>query len=69
MQTQLISVVFKEFIKKFKYFFDVCSDGFQNELIANIFFRLVSEREEIVGYGKPFKDLIFIVEGEVEMHY
>ena len=65
----MISVVFKGFLKNFRYFFDVCSDGFQNELIANIYFRLVSEGEELIGYGKKLKELIFIFDGDVELHY
>ena len=40
MQTQVMDIVFMDFQKKFKHFFDLCEKGFTNELIINMYARI-----------------------------
>lgn len=39
MQSQIIDLVFVDFQKRFRHFFDLCEKGFLNELIINMYAR------------------------------
>jgi len=39
MQTNLIKIIFRDFLKNFRYFFDSCDEGFINEAVINMYSR------------------------------
>jgi len=39
MQSEIINLIFKDFTKKFKHFFEHCEKGFTNELVISLYYR------------------------------
>ncbi len=60
MQTDIVLTVFSEFRKKFKHFFDMCEQGFINEVIINLYARIYKGEHKLVGYKEKFNALYFI---------
>ena len=40
LQTELIELLFKKFINRFKYFFGPCEIGFRNEFVIQLYNRI-----------------------------
>ena len=47
MQTELINLIFKEFLGRFKFFFNSCDVGFRNEFIIWLYARVHKPNSEI----------------------
>ena len=69
MQTEVIETLdtFKSFYEKFSTFFKPCEIGFRNEIVIQCFTREFPPGEEIVSYGKKFREIFFIMEGKVDL--
>ena len=63
-----MNTVFSDFRKKFRHFFDLCEQGFANELIINLYARIYTGEYKLIGYKEKFNELYFIQEGEVLMY-
>jgi hypothetical protein len=48
MQTKLIDMLFGDFKRNFKHVFDPCERGFVNELIINMFSKIIPDKESII---------------------
>ena len=51
MQSDLIELVFEEFIQKFEHFFGQCEKGFRNEFTISMYTRRYKNDEDVVWYG------------------
>ena len=56
-----------EFEKSFNHFFDDCERGFINELIINMFCRIMSPGKIVLNYKSNVKEMYFIRQGIVEI--
>ena len=68
MQTKLIDMLFGDFKRNFKHVFDPCERGFVNELIINMFSKIIPDKESIIEPGQKFSSIYFIVDGIVSIH-
>ena len=67
MQSELIHTLFEDFLLDFNHFFQICSDGFINEFISNMFYRQICFGEVVEDYGRKINTLKFIVSGQIEL--
>ena len=51
MQTQLVHLIFKDFLDTFHHFFGLCEHGFSNEFIVNMYTRRYKDNSDIMWYG------------------
>ena len=68
MQTELIHKLFNKFIARFKYFFNSCEVGFRNEFVIWMFARKHSAGAVVQSYGKEADEVIFLIEGQVDLY-
>ena len=68
MQTELIQKLFNKFISRFRYFFNSCEVGFRNEFIIWMLARRHQAGAVIQAYGKEAEEVIFLVEGQVDLY-
>ena len=67
MQTELVKKLFGEFLTSFQTFFTGCESHFVNEMVTNMYSRIFEGHKDIVKYRKDFKEVYFIVKGQVVM--
>ena len=67
MQTELINLIFKEFLGRFKFFFNSCDIGFRNEFIIWLYARVHKPNTEIQRYGREADEVVLILSGMVDM--
>ena len=51
LQTELIDLLFGNFKRSFRHIFDPCERGFVNELIINMFTKILPDREYVAEPG------------------
>ena len=68
MQNKIIDMLFGDFKRNFKHVFDPCERGFVNELIINMFSKIIPDKETIIEAGQKFSSIYFIVDGIVSIH-
>ena len=70
MQTEVIDTLdtFVVFKQKFDHFFNSCEIGFRNEFIMQMYTREFEAGQEIVAYGKKFREIFFITLGAVNLY-
>lgn len=67
MQSELIDLVFGDFQKQFRHFFNLCEKGFTNELIINMYARIYQRGETLVDYRSKFNEIYFIFSGGISL--
>lgn len=65
MQTELVQVLFKDFISKFDHFFEGLEQGFLNEMIINMYARTFTSGEEIYKQGQKLDEIVFVIKGGI----
>lgn len=70
MQTEVIETLdtFVMFKQKFDHFFNSCEKGFRNEFIMQMYTREFPAGQEIIAYGKKFREIFFITLGAVNLY-
>ena len=68
MQTDLVQLVFEDFINNFDHFFNKCENGFRNEFIINMYARRYKNNEDVIWHGQKFEEIFFILNGTVDMY-
>ena len=68
-QTQLIQQLFGDFIHQFWNFFEGAQAHFINELVTNMYARILDSYVDMIKYHKKVKEIFFITQGRVVMRY
>jgi hypothetical protein len=64
----LINLLFGQFKSSFRHIFDPCERGFVNQLIINMFTKILPDREYVAECGQKFGEIYFITDGIVSVH-
>jgi len=65
MQTELVKLLFGDFIDCFGHFFENCEQMFINEMVVNMYARTFESGEDIMRPGQHFDEMYFIWQGQV----
>lgn len=72
-QTKLINLIFEDFKRNFRHFFDPCDCGFVNEVIINLFSRRFEKptkgRHKIISPQHKMTELYFTMEGTFGLYH
>ena len=64
-QTDLINLIFRDFLRNFEHFFGSCENGFRNEFVIQLFTRQFLAGETLQEINKEFQLMTLITQGEV----
>ena len=67
-QTELVNLVFKEFITRFKHFFNSCEQGFRNEFIIWLYTRVYRPNGVIQDFGREAEQVVLVTKGYVDLY-
>lgn len=67
MQTDLVNLVFSDFIRQFDHFMGSWEVGFKNAFVVNLYTRNYKEYEIFVNAGHEIPMVILVFDGSVHM--